>query len=167
MEIPAARERAADADAADAVALAVEPRRKDADAELAGEDGDDAAGDAAFRRHAHVVEPLARVVVHAAGAHDAEHALDVFAADGLLAGERIDAAVGERGGHDGEVAAVAEDGALLEVGLDDGHRVAGEDVEVAQHVADGAVAMAGGALGGIDLLVDRQSRARRNARTSP
>ena len=70
----------ADLDAADAVAARVEQRREDADAGLAGHDGDDAAADAALGRQADAVGPLAGVVVHAAGVHDAEHVLDVFAA---------------------------------------------------------------------------------------
>ncbi len=85
---------------------------------------------------------------------NAEDALDVFAADGLPAGDGVGAAIGERGGHGGEVAAMAEDRALAEISFDDGHRVAGEDAEVPQHVADGAVAMAGGAFGAIDGFVD-------------
>ena len=69
----------ADLDAADAVAVRVEPRREDADADLARDHGDDAAGDAALGRHADLVGPLAGIVVHAAAVHHREHVLDVVA----------------------------------------------------------------------------------------
>ena len=68
-----------------------------------GNDGDDAAADAALRRQADLVRPFAGIVVHAAGVHHAEHDLDVLAAAAPLAGHRIDAAIGERRGHDGEI----------------------------------------------------------------
>ena len=154
MQVPTARERAAHPETAHAVALGIERRRIDADAELAGQDGEDSAGRAAFRRHAHVVEPFARVIVHPASAHHAEDAFDEFAADGLFPGERIDAAIGQRGGHGGQVAAMGEDRTLLEIGIDDRHGVFVEHVEIAQHVADGPVAMPRGVFGLIDGLVD-------------
>ena len=78
-------------DAAHAVPAGVEPRREDADAELTGQHGDDTAGDAALRRQPHGVDPLARVVVHAARAHHAEHVLDVAGVEGALAGDRVHA----------------------------------------------------------------------------
>ena len=59
--------------AAHAVAAAVERWREHADGELAGQHGHDAARDAALRGQADVVDPLPRVVVHAARRHHAEH----------------------------------------------------------------------------------------------
>lgn len=143
-------------DAADAVALGVEGWGEDGDAELAGEDGEDTAGDAALGGHADLVEPASGGVIHAAGGHDAEHAFDVFAAEGLFAGGGVDAAIGECGGHEGEVAAGDRDGALAEVGFDDRLGIGFEDVEIAEHVADGAVAVAGGAFGAVDGFVAGQ-----------
>ena len=70
----------------------VQQRREDADAELAGHDGADAAADAALGRQADAIGPFAGVVVHAAGEHDAQHVLDVLPIDGPLAGDRVDAA---------------------------------------------------------------------------
>jgi hypothetical protein len=88
------------------------------------------------------VEPFAGVIIHAAGFHHAEDALDVFAAERLFPGERIDSAIGEGGGHDREVAAGDGDRALFEVKFHHRDGIAIEDVEVPQHVSDGAVAMA-------------------------
>ena len=125
MEIAMARNRIAHANAPHAVAPGVERRRKDRDAKLAGQHGDDAAGDTALGRHADGVEPFACIVIHAARAHDAEHALDVFATDGLLAGDRIHPAIGERGRHDAEIISGDGDGALLEIQLDRGNGIGG------------------------------------------
>ena len=83
----------------------VERRREHADAELAGQHRDHAAGHAALRREPDRVRPLARVVVHAARAHHAQHVLDVRALERPRAGDRVDAAVGERRRHGREVAA--------------------------------------------------------------
>ena len=70
-----------------------------------GHDGADAAADAALGGNADAIGPLAGVVVHAAGEHDAEHVLDVLLLDGPLLVIGIDAAVGQRGAHHGQVVA--------------------------------------------------------------
>ena len=72
-------ELAADGDAAYAVAVLVEPRREHADADLSRDDREDAAGDAALRRHADLVGPLAGIIVHAATVHHGQHVVDVVA----------------------------------------------------------------------------------------
>src|ERR1051325_10145336 len=92
-------------DAAHAIAAGIEAGRKDTDAKLAGQDRDDAAGDAALGWHADLVNPAAREIIHAASFHDTEHTLDVLAAERLFAGERMGAVIGEGGRHHGEVAA--------------------------------------------------------------
>ena len=89
VEVEVGRHALADLDAARAVAPRVERRREHADPELAGQHRDHAAGDAALRREPDGVHPLARVVVHAAGAHHAEHVLDVARFERALAGDRV------------------------------------------------------------------------------
>ena len=157
VQVEEPRKILAHAEAADAVAVGVERRREHADAQLAGQHRDHAAGHAALGRHAHAVKPFAGIVIHAARPHHAEDALDVFAAEGLPPGERVDAVIGQRRRHHRQVAAGDRDRALLEIQID--HRVGrlGQDVEIAQHVADGAVAMAGLALRTVDRLHPSQT----------
>ena len=129
-------------------------RREDADAELARQHGDDTAGDTALRRQPDGVDPLAGVVVHAAGAHHAEHVLDVAARRARGAGDRVHAAVGERRRHGREVAAGDEQRALTEVRVDDRVDVALEIAEAPHQVRDGAVAIPGRALRLVHGLVE-------------
>src|SRR5215468_9664012 len=75
----------------DAVAGAVEWRRKRAEPALAGRDGDDAAADAALARQADLVEPIAGGLVEARGQHHGERMVAHARADDPLAGDRIDA----------------------------------------------------------------------------
>ena len=56
-------------------------------------------------------------------------------------GDRIDAQVGERRSHDGQIGAGHRDGALPEVGIHRRGRIIDEDVEVAEQVADGPIAV--------------------------
>ena len=76
VQVQRARKLLADTNAADRVASIVQRRREDADAELAGEHGDHASGDAALGRKPDVVEPVARRVVHPRSwpSHSAHHA---------------------------------------------------------------------------------------------
>src|SRR3954463_2127397 len=66
-------------DAANAVAVVVEPGGVDPDAHLAGDRGEYSAADAALGGDSDVERPLARGVVHPAGVHDAEDIPDVLA----------------------------------------------------------------------------------------
>jgi len=78
----------------------------------------------------------------------------VRVADRPLAGQRVDALIGQRGSHEREIDAVHRDGALLEVGV---HRRGGivlEDVEVSEQMADGTVAVPRETLGFVDRLID-------------
>src|SRR3954468_10585619 len=79
-----------DAGAAHAVAVDVQTGREDADAELARDDGEDAAADAALGRHADLVGPRSRGVVHPARVHDAQQVADALARERPLAGKRVD-----------------------------------------------------------------------------
>lgn len=88
--------------------------------------------------------PTPGKVVHAAGVHHAQDGADELAAHGPLPGQRMHAAIGQRGRHERQIAAIHLDRTLLEVQLQRGARVVLHDVVVAQHVADGAVAVAGG-----------------------
>ena len=142
MKIAVPRKRVTDANAANAVATGVQRRRKNRDAKLAGQDRDDPPAHPALGRHADGVNPFARVIIHAARTHHAQHALDVLAPDRLLAGDWIDSAVRKRRRHDAQVARGYGNRALLEVKFDRRNRVGRQNIEIAQHVADGAIAMA-------------------------
>ena len=72
------------------------------------------------------------------------------------AGDRVDALVGEGRAHHRQVAAGDQDRALVEVEVEHGLGVVADHREVAQQVGDRAVAVAGVALGAVDVLVDRQ-----------
>ena len=74
MKTEAGRHLGTDLSAPPAIAVCVESWRVHGDAELAIDDGHYPAGDTALRRDSYAVSPLARVVVHAAGEHDREHA---------------------------------------------------------------------------------------------
>ena len=154
MQVEIPRQALARGNAAHAVALFVEQRREEADAESPRHDGDDPAADTALRRHADLVEPTAGVVVHAAGRHHAQHPLDVLRRQRALARQRVHAAIGERCRHEGEIAAAHQDRALPKVVLQRGHGLIFDDAEVLQHPGDGAVAKAGVALGLVDRFVD-------------
>ena len=102
------------------------------------------------------MEPLAGEVVHAAGAHQRQHPDGDVVGERLTAGEGIAALAGQRGGHHRQIAAGDGDGALAEIEVEGGFRIGLDDVEVAQQVADGPVAVAGLLLREVDGLVDRQ-----------
>ena len=104
VQLELARDLPAGGDAADAVAVAVQPRRVERDPDLAREHGEHAAADAALGRQPDVDDPLAGRVVHPAGGHHAQHALDDLGLEDALARARLHAAVGQRGGHQREVA---------------------------------------------------------------
>ena len=90
--------------AAHAVAGSVERRREGAEPALARRDRHDAAADAALARDADVEQPVARRLVEAGGRHRPERVAAGRGRHDPRAGERVDAAVGERRAHDGEVA---------------------------------------------------------------
>ena len=166
VQLELARELPAGGDAADAVAVAVQPRRVERDPDLPGEHREHAAADAALGRQADVDDPLAGRVVHAAGRHHAQHALDDLGLEQPLAAARLHAAVGERGRHQREVAAVEPQRALAEVELDGGVGIGLDHAGAAQQVADRAVAVGDREVGAEDRVVALAARARRRARTS-
>src|SRR6185295_10821081 len=88
--------------------------------------------------------------------HYTEDALDVLAADGPFARYGIDAAISERGRHHRQVAAGHQNGALLEIKFNHWSRVTANHVEIAEHVADRSVSMAGLTLRTIYLLVQHK-----------
>jgi hypothetical protein len=159
VEAEGLRQLATDADAAHAVAVAVESRRKYADADLAGNDGDDAAGDPALRRHADLVGPLAGEIVHPAGVHHRQHVLNVVARYRLDPGDRIDAVVGKRRCHHCQVAAGNTHRALPEIDVENRLRRRLDHAGVQHHVGDCAVAMSRCLLRSEDVLVDEQAAA--------
>ena len=81
-----------------------------------------------------VVEPVARALVEPGGGQDGQHALAAAARDRPLARQRVDAAIGQRGAHDGQVAGADAEGALAGVHV-------GGDLGVAVHAP---VAVRGG-----------------------
>ena len=135
------------------VAERVQARREHADPEPARKHGEDPARDAALRGQADRHQPLAREVVHPARRHHAEDVAHDVLTHRSLAGDRIDAAVRERRGDHGEVAALDRDRALAEVQVE---RVVGpvDHTEAAQHVGHAAVAVPGVALRAIHRVVD-------------
>ena len=143
-------------DAAHAVSLGVERRREHTDAELPGQHCDDAPGHAALGRQSDAIRPLARVVVHPARTHHAQHVLDAFVLERALSGERIHAVIRQRRRHDREHAAVDEQRALPEVEVDGLVDVAVDHAEAAHQVRERAVAVSRGALGFVDALVERE-----------
>ena len=160
VELPRPRQVGADTHRPDAVAPLVEPRREHPDPELPRQHRQHTAADAAFRWHAHVVDPAARRVVHPARRHHAEHVLHVLGPQRPLPGHRIHSLIGERGRHDREVAAVDEDRALPEVDVDRRARILGEHLVVSQQVTDGAIAMTGARLRLVHGRIDVQPPAR-------
>lgn len=83
--------------------------------------------------------------------------------DDPFAGERVGAAVYQRRVHHGKVVAGHEHGALTEVDRELLLHVAGERSRVVHEIGEGAVAVAGGALGGEHRVVDGQVPAREGA----
>ena len=77
--------------------------------------------------------------------HHRQRARDRIGRDDLLAGDRIDAAIGERRRHHGEIARGDQDRALPEIDIEHRIDVVLHDTVVAQQAGDGAVAVAGGA----------------------
>ena len=104
MQVVMRRHRLADLDAAHAVAVLVEPRRVAAEPEPRRQRRQDAAADAALGGDADAVDPFAGIVVHAGTGHHRKRARDRVGRHDLLAGHRIDAAVGQRRRHDRDVA---------------------------------------------------------------
>jgi len=108
----------ADADAAHAVADGVDRRREHGEPDLPRNDGDDAPRHAALGRHADLVGPLPGIVVHAAGVHHGENVAHILRLEHGFAGDRVGPVIGQRGGHDGEIASRDVDRALAEIEIE-------------------------------------------------
>ena len=139
-------QRLAGAQATDTVPLVVDARRIGAEAELRGQGGDDAAGDAALGGNADSIDPAARRIVHARAGHHGERAGDRIGGGDLLAGQRIAALVREGRGHDGQVPRGDAERALAEIDVEHLVHVTLQDAVVAQQVGDGPVSVAAFAL---------------------
>ena len=70
------------------------------------------------------------------------------------AGDGIEPLIGERRCQQGQIGAGHRDGALPEVGIHRRGRIIDEDVEVAEEVADGPIAVARPTLRFVHILVD-------------
>ena len=134
--------------------MAVEARREGAKPQLRGKCCDDAAADAALGGDADTIDPLAGIVVHARTGHDRKRAGDDVGRNDLNAGHGIDAAIGERRRHHGEIARGDENGALPEIGIEDGIDVVLQHQIIAQQPGDRAIAVAGERLRGVHGVVD-------------
>ncbi len=156
VQIEMGRNFLADLEAPHAVAVAVEPRREGAEAELGRQGGDDASADAALGRNADAIGPLAGIVVHARRRHHRQRAGNRVGCRHRLVGHRIDAAIGQRARHDSEIARRHEDRTLAEIDVEDVVDVALHYGVVVQQVTDGAVAVAGRALRLEHRFVDGQ-----------
>ena len=142
--------------AAQRAAVGVQAGGEHADPHLSGQGAEHAPGHAGLRRDPHVHEPLPGVVVHPGGAHDGEDLAGHARRDDPLAGERVETARGEARAHEGEVAGGHEDGALRDVPGDHVLGTVLDDAVAAHHVAEGEVAVRGGQLGLVGLLVHPQ-----------
>ena len=150
------RQVAADMHAAHAVAARVQQRREHADAELARLDRHDPAADPALGRQADGELPAAGEIVHAAGGHHAQHVADMVGAQRALAGDRVDAAIGERRRHHREVARRDQDRALHEIEVEMLLDIALDHAGIELEIGDRAVAVAGLDLRAVDPHVDVQ-----------
>jgi hypothetical protein len=103
MEAEVARNVLADLHPALRIAHRIEPRREDADAQMPRQHRRNAAADAALGRQPDIELPATRIVIHAAGAHHAEHRAHIGRRNGALARHRVDPAIGQRCAHDGEI----------------------------------------------------------------
>ena len=110
--------------ALDAVARGVERRREGPKPALARRNGDDAAADSALARQADVVEPVAGGLVQAGRRHHRQRVVADGRIDDALLGDRVDAAVGQRGAHDGQILGADIQRALPGVEVGRLHRIA-------------------------------------------
>jgi hypothetical protein len=106
------------------------------------------------------VEPLAGVVVHAAGAHQGQHLDRDVGVEGFRAADGVATLAGQAGGHDRQIPAADGDGALAEVEIEAAFRIGFDHVEVAQQVADRPVAVSRIPFGDVDVLIDVERASR-------
>ncbi len=147
MQAEMRRQHLADFKPAHAVAVFVERRRERAEPELRRQCRDDAAADAALGRHADAIDPFAGIIVHAGTGHDRQRAGHRVGLHHLLAGHRIEAVIGKRRRHHREIARGHQHRTLPEIDVEHGVDVALDHGVIAQQISDGAVAVAGFALG--------------------
>ena len=156
----------ADGDAADAVAVGVEPRREDRDAEASRLDREDAAADAALRGQARTGTAIRRRSRTCRRSPSPTRTLSTYSrGDRALAGDGIHAAVCERRADQREIAAGDADRALPEIGIERRRRLVGQDGEVAQHPADRAIAVARSRSRSDRRARRRRARGRHSAKT--
>ncbi len=167
MQIEARRQCFADFESAHAVAMAVETRRKSAKPDLWWQRRDDAATDAALGRNSDAVDPLAGIIVHARTGHHGQHACDCVRRDHVIARHGVHAPVRECRRHDGKIARGDQHGALFEISVQNGIHIAFDDRIVMQKPRYRAIAIAGGAFGEVDRLVDIKIAASKAAQRLP
>ncbi len=141
------------------VARRIQWRAVDRDAEPARADRDQPTGDPALGRQADVQQPLPGAVVHPAGGHDRQGPHRHAPLHDPLAGDRVAAAVRQGRSHHRQVGRGDQNRALAEVGGRHGVRVVAQRAGRAHQVGQRTVAVAGGGLGSVDLLVVAQPTA--------
>src|SRR5258707_10210745 len=159
MQLKAVGSLFAPPDAAPAISLIIQRRGKRADTELPRKHGQDASADAAFGGQTDAVTPFAGVIVHAATVHDAEDVLDVALVESALAGQRVDAIIGQGCSHDREVAGADQDRTLLEIEIEVLVDRLLDHAEIELQITDRAVAVTGRAFGNVDAMIDLESAA--------
>ncbi len=147
----------------DAVATIVDQRREHAESRLARDESSDASGDATLRRQSRLEGPLAGVVVHAGGEHDAQDVTHGFLWKREFSRDRVTSTVGERRRHHREIPARHQDRALPEVHVEDLVDLLAEHSGGTHEVGDGPIPMAGGTFRLEDRLVDRERAAREDS----
>lgn len=116
-------------------------------------------------RHADVVQPVARPFVQPGGRHRRRHPAAGAGRDDLDARQRVHAAVGQGGAHDGQVPCGHLQGALLGVDVGGLQGVEGQPALTLQQTGDAAVALVGGGLGLVHRDVEFEPPPRERGQT--
>ena len=131
-------------------------RRERAEPALAGGDRHDAAAHPALTGKADLVEPVARALVEPGGGQHRQHMAAGRRRHHPLACQRVDAPVGQRRPHHGQVAGRDQQRALACVHVRGGGGVEVEAAIAGQQVGDAVIALVARRLRSVHVLVDRQ-----------
>lgn len=116
------------------------------------DDGHDAAADSRFGRKPRVEKPVAGVLVEAHGGHHRRDVRREVGMEHLLPCHGIGAAVGDRGGHDGELPGRHSQRTLARVEVERQRGVVVDAVEVLEQPRDRTVVEVGLALGAVEFV---------------
>ena len=146
--------------AAHTVALGIQLRGIDADAQLPVHYAKNTAADSALGRKADFKSPATRVIVKPAGEHHRQNVLDVLEIKDVRLGDRVGAHVGQGRSHHGHVLTGDQQGALREILVQRLVHLLVNDAKVVHEIGDGAVTVASERLGLHHRQVDAQIPAR-------